>query len=603
MNAATAIIKPASKKRLGQFFSGALVGRLLASLSDAQSADTIVDPMIGSGDLIRSCLDVGARPSTILGIEIDPIAARSAREIDNAEVVLGSAFDPAAYGAHLGAGFDLVIANPPYVRYQDFSSASGGQPSSDQVREGLIQCLRQIGDLDDDEREPLIAAATSYSGHADLAVPSVILCMALVARGGKMGLVLPQAWLSRNYSTEVRDCLENLFHVELIVEDASATWFEDALVRTTLLVAHRRRGHQASVAPCKRLRIHSSAANEASLVGEVSSDANTPERSFAMQLRLGEAFDDEKVEVRDCLYVAKSSETRSMDAFQGLPGTPPTLQTIEDLGVTVSQGLRTGANDFFYVTPVTSSQFRSSASLGSALIACPPEAMRSAIRDQGGRPQAVLDLRHFVLPEDADIGDTDQRTIMDIRLADHVRRAGSTLSGKPGREKPIKDLSAVKTNVRPQKVNQPARFWYMLPDFQPRHTPDCYLPRLNAKRPLAQVSDGETLVDANFVTLACNGKLDRYGLAALINSSWTWLWLENEAAVMGGGALKIEATMVGRLPIPKLNSPQISLLNNLGVLAAVQDVDPLVRIGVITAEQNDMLINAAAKRLSARTKK
>lgn len=602
MNAVTATIGPASKKRRGQFFSGARVGRLLAALCNAQTAESIVDPMIGSGDLIRSCLDVGARPSNILGIEIDPIAAQSAREIDDARVVLGSAFDLAVHSAHIGYGFDLVIANPPYVRYQDFSSGSEGQPSSDQVREGLLQCLRQLGDLDDDERELLVAAATSYSGHADLAVPSVILCMALVTRGGIMGLVLPQAWLSRNYSTEVRACLENLFHVQLIVEDASATWFDEALVRTNLVVARRRRGCQGSVVPCKRLRIHSTAANEVSLVGAVYSDAIAPEKAFASQLRKGEFSGDEKVEIRDCLYAVPSSVDQNMDAFQDFPGPLPALQTIEDLGVTISQGLRTGANDFFYATPVTTTQFRSSASMGSTLIDCPPEVMRCAIRDQGGRPQAVLDLRNFVLPEDADIGKSDQRTIMGRRLADHVRKAGSTLSGKPGRERPIKDLSAVKTNVRRPRANQPARFWYMLPDFQPRHTPDCYLPRLNSKRPVAQVSDGQILVDANFVTLACDGDLDRYGLAALINSSWAWLWLEHEAAIMGGGALKIEATMVRRLPIPKLNSRQISEINRHGVCAA-ETVDPLVHIGVITAEQNDLLINAAAKRLSARTKK
>src|SRR5258708_7226855 len=71
----------ARKKRLGQFFSGAPVSKLLASLADSDSADSIIDPMCGSGDMLEACRD--SKPSTSVGIEID-LDAKC-----NAEVRLG----------------------------------------------------------------------------------------------------------------------------------------------------------------------------------------------------------------------------------------------------------------------------------------------------------------------------------------------------------------------------------------------------------------------------------------------------------------------------------------------------------------------------------
>lgn len=59
------------RKRLGQFFTGTGLGRLLAALAQAEKAQSIVDPMAGTGDLIAACLELGASPEAIGAIEID----------------------------------------------------------------------------------------------------------------------------------------------------------------------------------------------------------------------------------------------------------------------------------------------------------------------------------------------------------------------------------------------------------------------------------------------------------------------------------------------------------------------------------------------------
>ena len=90
-----ALLDAARKKQLGQYFTDQRVGRLLAALADAGSAASIIDPMVGSADLLQACLSVGARPEKLVGIELDPVAldrARSALDgVEGTELTLGDA--------------------------------------------------------------------------------------------------------------------------------------------------------------------------------------------------------------------------------------------------------------------------------------------------------------------------------------------------------------------------------------------------------------------------------------------------------------------------------------------------------------------------------
>ena len=66
--------KPDRYKRLGQYFTGMGLGRLLAALAQADKAKSIIDPMVGSGNLLASCLEIGAKPNLLAGIDIDILA-------------------------------------------------------------------------------------------------------------------------------------------------------------------------------------------------------------------------------------------------------------------------------------------------------------------------------------------------------------------------------------------------------------------------------------------------------------------------------------------------------------------------------------------------
>ncbi len=620
----------ARRKRLGQYFTGTPLARLLAAISDADSARSIVDPMAGSGDMLLACREYGAATAEFAAVEIDPIAAETcATRAPWAKTVQGNAFDPETL-SHLAASeWDLVITNPPYVRYQSLASAAGNDfplPSSRDIRAGLLEFVRTAPSLDSEDRRLFSELASGYSGLADLAVPSWILCAALCAPTGKIAVVLPESWLSREYAAIVQYLLLRWFRIKYVVEDADATWFSDAQVKTALLVAERvprrdgafdRDGADSFVT----VRLSSGAAGPRGVVDRLhAGSAGDPEWQFSELLRdLSRSGKNLRTAHMEAVHVPISrlaDNARSLCSGQkwlrkvepslgtkSIAGhsMPHTLEvwltdtaeqgavtTLEDVGARIGQGLRTGANGFFYVdlrAPYPKNGFskvRASAQFGGADFDVPTDAVLPVLRKQSELPEgyvvssetlsgAVLALQSYALPEDR--GHYPYRE-MPPSLADFVRTAASAeIDGKK-----IHELSAVAPNVRKGSpaTGAPPRFWYMLPDFAARHRPDLFVPRVNGGSPKAYLNGpGRAVVDANFSTVTClpNSPADAWSILALLNSTWCRAVLEESASVMGGGALKIEAAHLRRLPIPVLDNAGWKRLSALGsALANGEDV-------------------------------
>src|SRR5690606_6346786 len=181
------------------------------------------------------CSELGVDDKAMGAIEIDPVAQDMCQQrVPGASVVLGNAFDPKVLGKLPRLQWDLVITNPPYVRYQSTSKATGRDyalPSAVEVRNGLIAGIALLPGLDETDKALFSLLAHSYSGLTDLAVPSWILCAGLVAPGGRLALVMPESWLSRDYATVVHYMLLRWFDIEYVVEDEHAAWFSDAQVK------------------------------------------------------------------------------------------------------------------------------------------------------------------------------------------------------------------------------------------------------------------------------------------------------------------------------------------------------------------------------------
>ena len=678
-------LDPVRRKRLGQFFSGILLGKLLAYLCVGRETRTVLDPMAGHGDLLDAAWEVAQERGIALerldGIEIDESTAVMCRNRlaailgdsspPKSAVLRANAFDPVTISTLPVRRYDLVITNPPFVRYQ---RRNGNGRKVDPIRSGLKKIVNcnAVGF----ERTVWDALAGGYSGLADLSVPAWMLAGLLVRPGGHLALVVPATWRSRNYADVVRYLLLRSFTVETIITDTQPGWFSDALVRTHLIVARRLTDEEAQepVGVKSRwptaswLSVAPDAADDHSLVGTAFSGAR-PEAAFADWLHAGPTAGAVGIEVRNfdlgqewanlrtriCRrrwYPALEGEgedlpffpIRSTSAKVPLPddlrrilpmgAQLANLVNLEDAGIGVGQGLRTGCNGFFYVTVCGEDdggmvRVIASTTLGRRAFAVPSSALRPVLRrqselpliDRGALPPGrVVDLRAWILPEDAqqvtraagayDRCGKPRPQVMPAELASFVRHAAKVRVGGTSGDRPIPKLSAVRTNERVARGNQVTpRFWYMLPDFAPRHLPAAFVPRINHASPWIECNTNPPLlIDANFVTFrALDDTWSPFAMKALLNSVWCRAYMEASGTQFGGGALKIEATHLRQMPIPLVPHNVRATLHGAGkrLRQDSQDIqveiDRTVLLAVMRKSGDCATVSDLAEHLAAQT--
>lgn len=614
------------RKQLGQFFTGMKLGRILAHLAVEGDTRSILDPMAGSGDLLDAAAEaVAARHGNLErldGIEIDPATAirctqrlksTSSDIVARSEVICGNAFEE-AISPKIAETYDLVITNPPFVRYQ---SLNGKIPD---IRSELRNCIEAR--VESSVRDVWLSMIEAYSGLADLSVPSWILSASLVRSGGRLAIVVPATWRSRIYADVIRYMLVRCFSVEVVVEDNQPGWFSNALVRTHLIVARRLSTEEESIPLCKRevwrsnpwVNISPSTASDGSLVGEAFS-GKQPEKDFSQWVYNMERGDNRR-DIKTQAFAHKEEWSAILGQFgqkpwvkaiegrKGKTATPDAennarfaipasleriipshfnktaLAHLEGVGIKVGQGLRTGCNRFFYVERVANDEgnegdeilVRTGSAYGNNTLSVPSEALLpvlhrqteiSTLLSETRLRSLVLDLRDWVLPED--ISKDDARHVMPDELACHIRRATKTPLGSANNSKAAPELSAVRTNVRAARDQSPARFWYMLPDFAARHKPQAFVARIVHDAPCVYPNTKHpTIIDANF---SCfwkeEGIIGNSALAAFLNSSWCRAAMESIGTPLGGGALKLEAAHLRSMSVPNLSTSDWARLNEL----------------------------------------
>jgi hypothetical protein len=614
---------PEHKKQLGQYFTGAKLARLLARLSFAENAVNALDPMAGDGAMLEAVREWS--PSAgLCGIELDARYADSARGRlrGQANIITGNAFLWETVAQLSTQSFDLIITNPPYVRYQILSTKTNGDSFyADSVRLELLNTISRLPDLSNVDRNILLTLAQSYSGLSDLAVPSWILCAALVRPGGTLAMVAPESWLTRDFADVIRYLLLKLFRIRWLVENEARDWFKEAQVKTSLVIAERTisprklpeslssesflrvaLGHQARDDRGPAGGLFPGQIDPDTALREIMVNAQTKECHPVIGVRITK--EDFSATLNNLLATSNSSSwlrklepwvnTQRVSASIRTSKLPQPLlnllsfeqssclQSPADVGLSVGQGLRTGANVFFYCDILQFGEGFSlvapSKELGNP-VRVPNDVLSPVLRKQAEVPKGFaisgnhLHGRALMLdsysPPEANVPEPSRR-LMPKDLCSLVMTAQKTQGGKAGAAKLIPELAAVRTNVtRPRdKNNRMARHWYMLPPLTNRHRPDLFVARINYEHPKTMLNPGRAvIIDANFSTLwvePTSSGPDIVAFLAFMNSTWCLTAMELLGTVMGGGALKLEATHIRRLPIPKLSSEDWVQLKVLG---------------------------------------
>lgn len=602
------------QKRFGQYFSGDKVAALLSLLLPQElKYDSIIDPMAGKGDLLNAVAFKATKNADVLGVEIDgPVAAACQKRLPQANIICEDAFQSEAIVTE--KGWDLVITNPPYVRYQLQTDDNSVMPTGNAIRNNLLALLNKLPYLDVKERKMLLQITKNYSGLSDMAVPSWILCASLVKTGGILAMVVPETWLSREYAKPIQYLLLKTFDILTITRDVNACWFDNALVRTCLIVAKKKKDIPLSEATGEKTLLIDLGAElmgecslvdnltwnglsgEKALVKLLDRKANAAGNSFAMEIRSTMSFFPQMLASQRMPKWMLSGDFQVQNSVSQLPPELDNIilksvpeqayMTLGDLGIYCGQGLRSGANEFFYLEIVDKSSDKYSLRTnkwfeGGKTIEVPKKFIVRCVQNRRqvtglvANPQAlktgVLYLQDHICPQDFNVcthNATELYKALPNTLSDYISAAEGY---KNPRGISFSEYSAVKPNEK--KIDsQYERFWYMLPQLAPRHLPNLCITRVSSASSdcvyIPQSEENPIAVDANFVTLWGNSEENIRICLALLNSTWSKCCLELLCTVMGGGALKIEASHVRKLLFPKLNHCQLQRLSECGIAIA-----------------------------------
>jgi hypothetical protein len=594
-------------KRFGQVFSGKLVGELLVSmLPDSLAIRTIIDPMVGRGDLLQAAHAKYLQADVVFGIDIDKDVIDICNNvIPEAKIINKDAFR--SEEINIANGWDLVITNPPYIRYQTLkSNPKIGLPNGDELRNNLIAHIKYSKILNDKEKQLYLEIIKNYSGLSDMAVPSWILCSSIVKQDGYIAMVVPETWLNREYALPIHYLLLRCFEVIVLARDVESAWFENAQVRTCLVICRRKAIESIynSYAKTVLIDINSEIVSQNSLVSKmvynnrtgyaalnqiISSKTNCEGVGFSSRwLPTIELFPGLLVGLSEQKWICKEDKMKVNDShyipneIKAIVSKCETVEydTLESLGWSVGQGLRTGANSFFYADIITDdpmtiiqTQPWYGANIPLSIENYKKALMKrsdvnSYVIDYNNLVKCIIYIQHQVRHEDyikLSHNMTEKYSLIADHLNDYITKGESYIS--PSHRRPFRELSAVITNEKKTDSGF-ERFWYMLPPLKERHIPNLCISRVCGESPetlfIKQETDKEIVVDANFITLCNADRCSQLITFAVLNSTWAKLFLEVTGTAMGGGALKIEASHVRKIVIPRIDNEKKKALESIG---------------------------------------
>ena len=569
-----------SNKEIGQYFSGPKVSNLLVLAADLADIDSIdaIDPMVGQADMLMALQRHGAHEERLYGIDIDSKAVEAATSrMGNSHFLKCDALSTAAIGLYNAQEWNLVITNPPYVRYQGLD-ALYGKNAVEIIRRHLIETIEALNVSG--SKLPYLEGAKSYSGLSDLAVPCWILCACLVKPGGKLAMVLPDSWLKREYAKVIYNILNTDFTVNRIVIDEGRTWFPHAQVKTSLLVATK---HDDKDTKSDNTRVHhiglsKRAASKGSLVGALIYGEQSGNEAFTSLCQSGANYSSDLVWARhEDLGCVKHASRIHIESR---------MATLGDWGLNVGQGLRTGANEFFYMTEDNDGHASNNIWVDHAGLE-PADASRLPLlpalryQDEIGNAYTIKTRESGQRLLFIDRPIENSRAIPKqelISLEKYIVYCEEHEIYHGRRHQHIPSLSAVRTNGPLSSMPGKDRYWYMLPSLKNRHMPDLVIPRINGGVVRAyQLAGGRQIVaDANFSTIWANDRNQEvpHAALALLNSTYVRLELERTCNVLGGGALKCEAVSLRNLELPEPKGELKEMLSRHGAeLAKARFID------------------------------
>lgn len=184
------LIENASKEKLrGGFYTpSGIAAFMLRWAFNGRDDFDILEPSCGDGVFLEELKSAGYKFSRIKGIELDKEEAKKSRKVGLESCqILESDFHQ--YCVETSERFDLVVGNPPYIRYQYFDKKQ---------QEYASEIFRRAG--------------LKYSKLTNAWVSFVVGSSLLLKEKGKIAFVLPAELLQVSYAQPLREYLATFYN-------------------------------------------------------------------------------------------------------------------------------------------------------------------------------------------------------------------------------------------------------------------------------------------------------------------------------------------------------------------------------------------------------
>jgi adenine-specific DNA methylase len=210
----------ALRKARGAFFTPPELSNFVADWALRSPRDSILEPSCGeaafllaAGERLRTRGAQQIAPTQLWGIEIHSESVQNARALLAAQDLPARIEERDFFDISLPSKFDVVLGNPPYVRYQNF------------VGEARIKA-----------QQAALAQGVRLQNLANSWAAFVVHASTFLKPEGRMGLVLPAELLTVNYAAPVRRFLLQRFaKIRLILFESRV--FPGVLEEVVLLLA------------------------------------------------------------------------------------------------------------------------------------------------------------------------------------------------------------------------------------------------------------------------------------------------------------------------------------------------------------------------------
>ncbi len=211
------------RSRLGQFFTPRALVERICAWAIRTPLDRVIDPTCGEGDFLQGAVSrlraLGAPKPIVHGVDVDMGVLAAARERAGPEALLRHA-DFLACDPY---PFDAIVGNFPYVRQEALGPA---------YKEALRRVLAAHPAED----------VEGLTGQADLYAYLFLHAERFLRPGGRMGVVVSNAWLDVDYGRALRRFFLRRFREVTVIESRREAWFKEPTINPVVLLLEKGQG-------------------------------------------------------------------------------------------------------------------------------------------------------------------------------------------------------------------------------------------------------------------------------------------------------------------------------------------------------------------------